>query len=403
MAKDAKTSKPKHLDPTSEYYLFSQAKSANSLTKDTLKGDNYVAWEQSAILTLKSHNKLAFIDGRITKTDPKSEDFLAWDIGWGRGCGSPAMSQNAVSSSSGPLQASTTMTQNNSPSFDQAQTATTSTLPGLAPEQIQRLITFLESSPSGTNSLIATDANYFVAFSHDIYVLQNCTSKSPIGLGGDLPPSPAATPSPDPPGITAGPDPEISSLASSPSSPTALSPTFGREKRSMPFVTRTGPAAHSSGIPLPDILFPWEILPFHGVPRNNRQFLDHLLRQAEYCSMAVTTCELTWLKSFLLSLGVHHDRPMRLFCDNQAALHIASNPLFHERTKHIEIDCHYVRNSYLLATLVPHMFIQHSRSLTSSLMHLGVTSFIIFAKSWAFKISMLQLEGGINRDYAHVK
>ncbi|KAK3007603.1 hypothetical protein RJ639_013997 [Escallonia herrerae] len=80
MAKDAETSKPKHLDPTSEYYLSSQANSGNSLTKDTLKGDNYVAWEQSAILTLKSHNKLAFIDGRITKPDPESEDFLAWDI-----------------------------------------------------------------------------------------------------------------------------------------------------------------------------------------------------------------------------------------------------------------------------------------------------------------------------------
>jgi len=62
--------------------------------------------------------------------------------------------------------------------------------------------------------------------------------------------------------------------------------------------------------------------------------------------MAVASCELTWLRELLqLKIGDIHET--KLICDNQVALHIASNPVFHEKTKHIEIDCTFVKEKVL--------------------------------------------------------
>ncbi|TYK28978.1 putative mitochondrial protein [Cucumis melo var. makuwa] len=66
--------------------------------------------------------------------------------------------------------------------------------------------------------------------------------------------------------------------------------------------------------------------------------------EAEYRTLAATTCEVIWLRSLLNELQIKAPSPTLLFYDSQAAIYIANNPMFHERTKHIELDCHFVRD-----------------------------------------------------------
>ncbi|XP_022873600.1 uncharacterized protein LOC111392479 [Olea europaea var. sylvestris] len=66
--------------------------------------------------------------------------------------------------------------------------------------------------------------------------------------------------------------------------------------------------------------------------------------EAEYRALAATVSELTWINQLLVDFQVANTSPAIIYCDNLAAIQIAKNPTFHERTKHIEIDLHFIRD-----------------------------------------------------------
>ncbi|KAL8142562.1 hypothetical protein V2J09_015594 [Rumex salicifolius] len=105
--------------------------------------------------------------------------------------------------------------------------------------------------------------------------------------------------------------------------------------------------------------------------------------EAEYRSMAATTAEIVWMSYLLNDLHIEVPLPITLFCDNKVAQQIAANPCYHESTKHLELDAHFVREKVqggFLQTAYIHTSMQIADIMTKAL---GIKLMNFSVLSWA--------------------
>ena len=69
--------------------------------------------------------------------------------------------------------------------------------------------------------------------------------------------------------------------------------------------------------------------------------------EVEYRGAALAACEIDWLCMLLHSLDIVVDYAVALYCDNMSSIKLSSNPVFHARTKHIEVDYHFIREKVI--------------------------------------------------------
>ncbi|KAD6454826.1 hypothetical protein E3N88_09532 [Mikania micrantha] len=83
--------------------------------------------------------------------------------------------------------------------------------------------------------------------------------------------------------------------------------------------------------------------------------------ESEYKAMADTVAELTWLETLLKELQVSIRNAPTLWCDNLGATYLSANPVFHARTKHVEIDFHFVREKVAQRKLMVQFISTHDQ------------------------------------------
>lgn len=124
--------------------------------------------------------------------------------------------------------------------------------------------------------------------------------------------------------------------------------------------------------------------------------------EAEYRSLANTPGELTWICKLLVDIGFTLSCTPKLWCDNISAISLAKNPIFHARTKHVEIDYHYIREQVLSKAISILFVCSHDQIAHICTKSLSKLRFLQLRDKLTLRVPQFSLRGNI-KDNSLVK
>jgi hypothetical protein len=131
-----------------------------------------------------------------------------------------------------------------------------------------------------------------------------------------------------------------------------------------------------------------------------QQTVSRSSMEVEYKAIANATAEIVWIQSLLQELGVPQPPAAVLWCDNLGATYLSANPVFHARTKHVEIDYHFVRERVAWKQLEINFISTNDQVIDGLTKSLSLQKFMNFQHN--LNLERLGLRGDVRKIESHV-
>ena len=125
--------------------------------------------------------------------------------------------------------------------------------------------------------------------------------------------------------------------------------------------------------------------------------------ESEYRAPASLTVEIVWIQGLLRELGISQLTPPLIWCDNRSVAALAANPVFHARSKHIEIDLHFIRDKVLQGDLKIQYIPIAQQVADVFTKHLSSAQFLLFRTQLSIVPRLVHLWGDDNSSHSQLK